>query len=104
MPSRCLVAEDFAPFNIDVTTFDSVQARLDYNNVSGMSERIGHVVMTLQTTRDNSQIHKTPCSCGGIAYLGVYGAYSFVSGGSRKTYNPAFVYNGGASSASEAIR
>ncbi len=99
-----MVAEDFAPFNIDVTTFASVQALLNYNNVAGMNKRIGHVVMSTQTTKDGSMIHGTSCGCGGIAYVGVFGWYTTGSGSTMRTYNPAFVYNGGVSGGGEAAR
>lgn len=66
------VAEDYAPFNVDVTT-DSAAMEGSLNNVTG------HVVIT------KDSIGVAP-GRGGIAYIGAFGRPDYAS-----TYSPAFV-------------
>lgn len=69
------VAEDYAPFNVDVTTEEPAQFT---NNVN----------RTLITRNTDAQNGPMPAShAGGVAYLGVWGSSSFAS-----YYSPAFVY------------
>ncbi len=59
------VAEDYAPFDVDVTTQDPGAAAID---------RVGSadtVFGTRALITDASEI-KSSCSCGGVAYLGVF--------------------------------
>jgi len=88
-----MVAEDYAAFDVNVTTQEPAADRLvrssATDNVFGM-----RVVITRDFTTSTSN----PCRCGGFAYVGVYGAAS-------ETYKPAFVfYNavGGAKGVAEA--
>lgn len=60
------VAEDYAPFNVNVTTSDPGNAALDmtdeYDTVYGMRALI----------TDDSNAIASECGCGGIAYVGVF--------------------------------
>ncbi len=83
------VAEDFAPFNVNVTTKDLGVPAI--NRADSSDQVFGTRV--LMTTSNNSV--KAACGCGGIAYVGVFdtvGSY----------YQPAFVFNTGTKSAAEA--
>ena len=84
------VAEDFAPFDIDVTTQEPAPERIDRTG-SGDLEYGTRVAITSSATS---------CGCGGVAYVGVFDQYP----GSRTHayYQPAFVYNKGAKYAAEA--
>ena len=82
-----LVAEDFAPFDVDVTTEDPGQAAITR---SSSSDDIygAHVVMTVDDFAG--------CGCGGFAYVGIFdyvGDY----------YKPAFVFNVSLKGMTEAI-
>ncbi len=81
-----LVAEDFAPFDVDVTTEDPGQDAITRS--SNSDDQYGtQIVMT----EDNF----ASCGCGGFAYVGV-----FDSLGSK--YKPAFVFNESLTGAAEA--
>ena len=75
------VAEDFAPFDIDVTTEDPGQDAITRAD-SGDTEFGTRLLIT-----DTSTIYSV-CSCGGIAYLSVFGTAS-----SHASYQPAFVFS-----------
>ncbi len=82
-----LVAEDFAPFDVDVTTEDPGQDSITRSSSS--DERYGtRVVMTV----DNF----ASCGCGGFAYVGVFGYVG-------SYYKPAFVFNKSLVGAAEAV-
>ncbi len=68
------MAEDLAAFDIDVTT----------ERPASFNSRTGHVVITRHVDRNNKEI--TCSSCGGTAYLGVFGGSSYSS------HSPAWVY------------
>ena len=55
------VAEDFAPFDIDVTTQEP----------AAFGSNVGHVLVTQKEDADGDLIYS--CSCGGVAYLNVWG-------------------------------
>ncbi|PZF75600.1 PKD domain-containing protein [Aestuariivirga litoralis] len=76
------VAEDYAPFDVDVTTAQPTQDRLTRSDAN--DQVFGTTVVITRRTGVYS------CSCGGIAYVGVFNA----SGGSRPPdyYKPAFVF------------
>lgn len=78
------VAEDYAPFDVDVTTEDpGVDAITRANSAD---TRFGTRVML---THDNGWLQD--CGCGGIAYIGVFNHYS--SGTyNHAYYQPAWVY------------
>ena len=82
-----LVAEDFAPFDVDVTTEDPGFAAI--NRSSFADQRYG--TRALITSTDNRE-----CICGGVAYVDIF---DFVGvGGVRNHafYQPAFAYSHGA--------
>ncbi len=82
-----LVAEDFAPFDVDVTTEDPGQAAI--NRSSANDDRYGtRVVMTVDDFAN--------CGCGGFAYVGVFGYEG-------SNYKPAFVFNESLVGAAEAV-
>ncbi len=81
-----LVSEDFAPFDVDVTTEDPGQDAITRS--SNSDDRYGTKVVM---TKDNF----ASCGCGGFAYVGVFdniGNY----------YKPAFVFNESLVGAAEA--
>ena len=82
-----LVAEDYAPFDVDITTEDPGQDAIIRSSSS--DDRYGsHVVMTVDDFAN--------CGCGGFAYVGVYDNVG-------STYKPAFVFNSGEVGMAEAI-
>ena len=83
------VAEDFAPFDVNVTTAQPDPTLIDR---SGSSD-------TLYGTRVAITSTKTDCGCGGVAYVGVFDYYGR-SGHAH--YQPAFVYTRGAKNVAEA--
>ncbi len=83
------VAEDYAPFNVNVTTKDLGATAI--NRADSSDQVFGTRI--LMTTGNNSV--RTACGCGGVAYVGV-----FDSVGSY--YQPAFVFNTGTKQAAEA--
>jgi PKD repeat protein len=81
------VAEDFAPFDVNITTEDPGQAAITRSSSS--DDIYGARVVITKDNFDN-------CGCGGFAYVGVYsnvGDY----------YSPAFVFNTSLVGAGEAI-
>nr|WP_274388134.1 PKD domain-containing protein [Salsipaludibacter albus] len=75
------VAEDYAPFDVDVTTedpgIDAIRRSSSGDQVYGT-----RVVITDEGTN---------CGCGGVAYLGVFD----VTGSTHDYYQPAWVYTQG---------
>lgn len=69
------VAEDYKPFNVDVTTEDPVT----------FNSHTGRVLIT-QSVDANGQLMPSS-SAGGVAYVGVFGGSNYVS-----TFSPALVY------------
>ena len=63
------VAEDYAAFNVNVTTADPGAAALDRTNVSDTVYGMRALI-----TNDTNAI-ASDCGCGGIAYLGVFDSY-----------------------------
>lgn len=85
------VAEDFAPFAIDVTTEPPPAEAVDRSSASDL--RFGtRVVLTSSATT---------CGCGGVAYVGVFDQDGSGTSG-HAYYQPAFVYSKGAKAAAEA--
>lgn len=81
-----VVAEDFAPFDVNVTTEEPLDLDdLRYNG-SGDTRWGSRVVMTKDTFAD--------CGCGGHAYLGAF---------DDRQDEPALVYNGGLGAGSETV-
>ena len=69
------VAEDYAPFNVDVTT----ERPATFNN------RIAHALITRNT--DANGAANPASTAGGVAYVGVFGNASYA------TYRPAWIYH-----------
>ncbi|MCU7834285.1 MAG: hypothetical protein KZQ83_03445 [gamma proteobacterium symbiont of Taylorina sp.] len=74
------VAEDYAPFDIDVTTEEP----------SSFNSNVGHILVTRKADEYGNEIYN--CSCGGVAYVGVWGE------GSYTYYQPALVFLDGVGS------
>lgn len=83
--SWAVVAEDYAPWNVNVTTVDPGSEALRYSGF-GDNEWGVRVLITTDTAFD--------CACGGIAYIGSFDDY---------TDEPAFVFNTSFAGISEAI-
>ncbi|MGF1740256.1 PKD domain-containing protein [Vibrio profundum] len=76
------VAEDFAPFDVDVTTEDPGQDAITRGN---NDEHYGtRVVITADFT-------SPPCNCGGFAYLSIFDSINEY-GQASDYYKPAFVF------------
>jgi hypothetical protein len=80
-----VVAEDFAAFDVDVTTERPTAARL--NRASSTDQEYGFQAVVTRTNEIKPQ-----CGCGGIAYLDVPRA----TGATYDHYSPAFVFMQGA--------
>ena len=68
------VAEDFAPYDIDVTTEEPPT----------FGANVGHILVTRKADENNRNIYN--CNCGGVAYVGVWGNSNF------PYYQPALVF------------
>jgi PKD repeat protein len=75
-----VVAEDYAPFEIDVTTEAPPAAALTRSNNSDLNFGI-RVVITKDWTKQTSR----PCNCGGFAYVGAFDD-------TNETYKTAWVF------------
>ncbi|MCI1262783.1 MAG: M12 family metallo-peptidase [Tetrasphaera jenkinsii] len=78
------VAEDFAPFDVDVTTQDPGVAAIDR---AGSGDN-NYGTRALITNSEELSYKTCQSSCGGIAYLGVYDHTS-----SHQYYQPALVFS-----------
>lgn len=83
------MAEDFAVFDVNVTTQDPGQAAITRSGSSdtNFGTRVAF----------SSDAMKATCSCGGVAYVGVFDITS-----SHDDYQPAWVFTTGAHNAAEA--
>lgn len=86
------VAEDYAPFDVDVTTADPGTAAIDRSGSS--DEQYGTSVVVAGSNPIYSY-----CSCGGAAYVGSYNDAS-----SHAYYQPAFVFQQGLGGASASAK
>lgn len=77
------VAEDYAPFDVDVTTQDPGQAAITRTNSGDLT--FGTRVLVSPSA--DAQSHICPSGCGGVAYLGVFDATS-----NHDYYQPAWVF------------
>jgi len=68
------IAEDFAPYDIDVTTEEP----------TAFGPEVGHILVTPKADQNNNLIYN--CSCGGVAYVGVWGESYYTN------YQPALVF------------
>ena len=75
------VAEDYAPFDVDVTTEDPGDEAI-FRRDAGDQQFGTRVVITENNFYD--------CSCGGVAYVGVFDR---ISSSSPQYYQPAWVFN-----------
>jgi hypothetical protein len=82
------VAEDFAMFDVDVTTETPPESDLDRTNLADTRYGV-RVVITDQTNKI-----ATWCGCGGIAYVGVFDHYEGKEGDGNphNAYSPAFAF------------
>ncbi|GLX77114.1 hypothetical protein tinsulaeT_04540 [Thalassotalea insulae] len=71
------IAEDFAPFDIDVTTEDP----------GSFGPQVGVILVTPKADQYGNDIYS--CSCGGVAYVGVWGTSYYTN------YQPALVFTDG---------
>lgn len=74
------VAEDYAPFDVDVTTEEPPADAITRSASTDLM--FGTRVLI---TRDWTKLTPSPCGCGGIAYVGVFDDYS-------DSYKPAWVF------------
>jgi hypothetical protein len=77
------VAEDYAPFDVDVTTQAPAESAITRSNSS--DQQYGTRVVIDPTTW-----YQSGCSCGGVAYVGVYDNTS-----QHSYYQPALVFTKG---------
>jgi PKD repeat protein len=68
------IAEDFAPYDIDVTTEEP----------ASFGANVGHILVTRKADQFGNLIYD--CNCGGVAYVGVWGSSSYTY------YQPALVF------------
>lgn len=85
------VAEDYAPFNVDVTTQEPAAAAITRSGAADTT--YGTRVLISPTSTVYSS-----CSCGGIAYVGIYDLTS-----NHTYYQPAFVFTRGVGTGPKAI-
>jgi hypothetical protein len=74
------VAEDYAPFDVDVTTEEPPADALTRSSSSDLYFGTRVVI-----TRDWTALSSSPCGCGGIAYVGIYDD-------TGTAYKPAWVF------------
>lgn len=90
------VAEDYAPFDVNVTTTDPGYAAI--NRASSTDTVFGtRVLITKATTPcpNGQTVYAAACgSCGGVAYVGVFDS----TGSTHDYYQPAFVFQNGVGS------
>lgn len=74
------ISEDYAPFNVNVTTDPAYDPE-----TTGGDSNVGWVLFTRD--EDTGGADMPAKGAGGVAYVGVFGIFSYAS-----TYSPAFVY------------
>ncbi len=80
------VAEDYAPFDVNVTTFDAGDEFIDRQD--GSDDVYGTRALI---TPGNSNWNSTVCQCGGIAYVDVFNV-SVDVGYAHSLFQPAFAF------------
>lgn len=96
------VAEDFAPFDVDVTTEEPDPARLYRTNSSDEEFGTRALITSATTVCSNSKtLYQSICpgGCGGVAYVGVFN----FPGSWHSAYQPAFVFNNALSNSAKSI-
>ena len=76
------VAEDYAPFDVDITTEEPLSADTLLRSTSADDIYGSRVVIT----KDFTKATTSPCGCGGFAYVGVFGMVN------NSYYQPAYVF------------
>ncbi len=84
------IAEDYAPFDIDVTTQDPGAGAIRRDSSSDLTYGT-RLVVTPTKTYD--------CSCGGVAYVGVFDS----TGSTHDYYQPAWVFTGGVGTGAKTV-
>ncbi len=79
-----VVAEDYAPFDVNVTTQDPGAAAIDRTSASDL-------VYGTRAAITNGGVIYNDCGCGGVAYVGVFNT----SGSNHNYYQPAWVFSNG---------
>ena len=77
------VAEDYAPFDVDVTTQQPAQDAINRTDANDLQYGSRVVI-------DPTSWYQTDCGCGGVAYIGVYD-----TSGNHDYYQPALVFTKG---------
>jgi len=83
------VAEDYAIFDVNVTTADPGDAAIDRVNVADLVFGTRALV-----TAGNASWNPSTCQCGGIAYVGVFDYFDQSEGYTHETLQPAFAFAG----------
>jgi hypothetical protein len=79
-----VVAEDYAPFDVNVTLKDPGAAAIDRTSSSDL-------VYGTRAVITNGGVVYNGCGCGGVAYVGVFNT----SGAAHAYYQPAWVFSNG---------
>jgi hypothetical protein len=98
------VAEDFAPFDVDVTTEDPGFEAI--NRTDASDQRYGTralITRSVSPCPNGKTLYQSVCSagCGGVAYVGVFDDYG--TGGRHAFYQPALVFQNGTGSRAKSI-
>lgn len=96
------MAEDYAPFDVDVTTADPGYAAINRSSTSDSTFGTRLLITNSQTACPNGKtLYQSVCSsgCGGVAYVGVYDN----TGSSHDYYQPALVFQNGVGSGAKYI-
>ena len=91
-----VVAEDFAPFDVDVTTEEPPRHSTSTPTNWIFGDNVGHVLISPKADRNGNYPYN--CGCGGVAYVGPYGWSNY-----KNYYAPAFVWNTSFNGVAEAI-
>ena len=83
------VAEDYAIFDVNVTTADPGDAAID--RVNGADLVFGTRALV---TAGNASWNPSTCQCGGIAYVDVFNYFDQSEGYTHETLQPAFAFAG----------
>jgi len=96
------VAEDYAPFDVDVTTVDPGYAAINRSSTSDVNFGTRALITKSSTNCPNGKtLYASVCAggCGGVAYVGVYDS----TGSNHDYYQPALVFQNGTGSAAKSV-
>jgi hypothetical protein len=79
------VAEDYATFDVDVTTADPGAAAIDRTDAAEQNFGTKAIITS-------SSVVAQSCGCGGVAYVGVFDTFAGPSSAAHDFYQPAFVF------------